>query len=473
MLFNSFEFALLFPAVFILYWSLKDRVRLQNYLLLLASYIFYGYWDWRFLSLIWLSTITDYIVGHLIRQAQVRNDVRRAKRWLLVSVGVNLGILGFFKYAGFFVDSFIELFSAAGISLEVSTLNIILPVGISFYTFQTMSYSIDVYRKKIEPCRDPLGFAVYVAFFPQLVAGPIERAKTLLPQILSRRSLTFDSVYTGLSLCVLGFFKKVYVADNLAPHVDRLFSLSDPTGTEVAFAAWLFAFQIYADFSGYSDIARGTARLLGIELRLNFRLPYFSANPQEFWHRWHISLSTWLRDYLYIPLGGNKGGSAKTYRNLMITMLLGGLWHGAAWTFVVWGAYQGALLAAHRAIIGRHPTGERVKRFHLAKSVRILLFFQLVCVGWLIFRAPSIASLGVMIEGLFSTWSWPEQVYLDALVAFVMPLLLYEGGSVLLRSSGLSQKTVGQVAYASMLGVIAYLTASMPAESIGFIYFQF
>ena len=333
MLFNSVQFVLFFVAVVVMHWAATPRWR--NPILLAASYIFYGMWDWRFLGLLLVSTFVDYSVGRLLEG----DRPERTRRALLAtSVTVNLGILGFFKYANFFADGFVDLAGSIGLAPGQFTLQVILPVGISFYTFQTMSYSIDVYRRRLEPCRSVVDFATYVAYFPQLVAGPIERAHNLLPRLQrTDRSIGRAEIESGLGLILLGLVKKVVLADGVASVADKAFS--DPSGLSfVAVAAGVVAFsiQIYGDFSGYTDIARGVSRLLGVELLLNFRQPYLARNITEFWRQWHISLSNWLRDYLYIPLGGNRRGSTLTVVNLMITMLLGGLWHGASWTFVFW-----------------------------------------------------------------------------------------------------------------------------------------
>jgi len=434
MVFNSLEFAAFFLLVFALYHALGHRA--QNALLLGASYVFYGAWDWRFGGLIALSTVVDYTVG--LKLAATDDDARR-KRWLMASVATNLGILGTFKYAGFFADSLAELAAVGGLDLPRVTTEIVLPVGISFYTFQTLSYTIDIYRRQLQPTRRFIDFALFVAFFPQLVAGPIERASRLLPQVLAPRRLTAAGFGSGCWLILRGLFKKVVLADNLAPLVDRVFeSGADVTGLEVLFGVYAFAWQIYGDFSGYSDMARGLSRLLGFELMLNFELPYLATSPRDFWRRWHISLSTWLRDYLYVPLGGNRGGGAFVVRNLMLTMLLGGLWHGAAWTFVVWGLYQGLLLVAHRSI---EPALERIAPAgafgaRLWWGLRVVVMFHLACAGWLIFRAESFADLARLVGAL--TGSVMGQVtasvsepglapaWLPVLAVLIVPVLLFQ-----------------------------------------------
>ena len=385
MTFVSFEFCVLFALVFVTFWSVGRAS--QNVLLLAASYVFYGWWDWRFLSLIAASTVLDYVVARAIQQASSAK-VRRAL--LLVSLLANLSLLGFFKYFNFFVDSLRAGLDGLGVGFlaDGPTLEIVLPVGISFYTFQTLSYTIDVYRGQLRACTSLIDFSLYVSFFPQLVAGPIERATHFLPQIYGERLLTWDRVSRGSYLILFGCFKKLAVADGVGPFVDGVFSDSSARGGELLVAVYLFAFQIYADFSGYSDIARGTAKLLGFDLMVNFRTPYFATNPSDFWRRWHISLSSWLRDYLYVPLGGNRRGRSRTYANLMTTMVLGGLWHGAAWNFVLWGFYQGALLCGFRLTQGDRPPTPSGLGVRLLKA---FLFFQLVCFGWLLFRCGSLS----------------------------------------------------------------------------------
>jgi alginate O-acetyltransferase complex protein AlgI len=373
----------------------------QNRLLLVASYVFYGAWDWRFLFLICASTVIDYICGIIIHESK---DAKKRKLFLLFSVFGNLFILGFFKYFNFFASNLQELLNIFGFSIQPRFLHIILPVGISFYTFQTMSYTIDIYYKKMKPTKKLFDFALFVAFFPQLVAGPIERAKHLLPQILSPRKVTPDKFYEGCYLIFWGLFLKVFVADNLARIVDPIFSSGPPyNGIKVLIALYAFAFQIFGDFAGYSNIARGLAKCMGFDIMVNFNLPYFATNPSEFWKRWHISLSSWLRDYLYIPLGGNRRGISMTYRNLGITMLLGGLWHGAAWTFVVWGAYQGALLIIYRLfqpLLKKIPSPKSIFVGKIWFSIRVIFFFHLICLGWLVFRARSMTQFFEMLQGL-------------------------------------------------------------------------
>ena len=407
MLFNSFEFLLFLPTVFAVYWILNlwtERPRglqVQNLLLLIASYVFYGWWDWRFLSLIAFSTVVDYAVGIQIAKANAREisadadesaRSRSAKRWLWVSLAVNLGLLGYFKYANFFIANWIEAWSAVGVTMDPWSLKVILPVGISFYTFQTLSYSIDIYRRRLQPTSNLIEFAAFVSFFPQLVAGPIERASALLPQIASRRKFDYPTAVSGLRLILWGLFKKVVVADTCAIYVNDVFAnYTDYSGPTLMMGAVFFAFQIYGDFSGYSDIAIGTARLFGIQLMTNFRMPYFSRDIAEFWRRWHISLSTWFRDYLYIPLGGSRVGKWKAVRNTFIIFLVSGFWHGANWTFIVWGLIH-ALLFLPLLLRGRNRQhtaniqgGPSLKEFR-----GMIGTFFVVTVAWVFFRGDSL-----------------------------------------------------------------------------------
>jgi D-alanyl-lipoteichoic acid acyltransferase DltB (MBOAT superfamily) len=418
MVFNSLHFVWFFVVVYSLYRVLPHRA--QNWLLLVASYYFYAAWDWRFLGLLVASTLVDYTCGRALAASR-KPATRRVL--LCLSLGFNLTLLGFFKYFNFFADNLYAVFGALGWQLDFVTVRVLLPVGISFYTFVTMSYVIDVYRREITPTRNLLDFAVFVAYFPHLVAGPILRASRLLPQIATPRTVSREQIRDGLWLIAWGFFQKIFVADNLASLVNMVFDpAATPTGVNVLLGAYAFAFQIYGDFAGYSNIARGTSKLMGIELIENFRFPYFVRTPQEFWRHWHISLSTWLRDYLYIPLGGSRGSAARTNCNLLITMVLGGLWHGAAWTFVLWGAYHGMLLIAFRA-------ADRVRAFHtwvtspgpLARTVSWAVMFHLTCYGWLIFRARSARQLTEMTRSLFTAFA-PSSVNVEGLL---VPLLMY------------------------------------------------
>ena len=400
MLFNSLEFAIFLPIVLLLYYGLRHKQ--QNILLLIASYIFYAFWDVRFLSLILISTIVDYTVGLWVERAREKENGRQAQIALTASLTVNLGLLAFFKYFNFFIESFVNLFTIFGITLSPTTLRIILPVGISFYTFQTLSYTIDVYRGQLKPTRNLLDFALFVAFFPQLVAGPIERAVNLLPQIQKPRFVTQTHLERGLYLILVGLLRKVAVADTAGLLADRYFiAPQNFTSLDLIAGILLYALQIYGDFAGYSNIARGVSYLLGFDLMRNFKHPYFAVNIADFWRRWHISLSTWLRDYLYIPLGGNRRGIRRTYVNLMITMLLGGLWHGASWNFIVWGGLHGLYLALHRYLtVVFPPSPTRGIRHNIYQVGSAFLTFCLVAFTWLFFRIPDWATTQTYLAGL-------------------------------------------------------------------------
>jgi D-alanyl-lipoteichoic acid acyltransferase DltB (MBOAT superfamily) len=408
--FNSLYFVAFFAVVMLAVFALRRIVWARNLFLLAASYFFYACWDWRFLGLILISTAVDYLCGRYLGVGRPGPQGERAKPRrklvLVASLVTNLGLLGFFKYYDFFIASAIEALAAIGVEAHPTTLRVVLPVGISFYTFQTLSYTIDVYRGRLPTERNLLNFALFVAFFPQLVAGPIERASHLLPQIRERRPMSLDRLYTGFWLICSGMFKKVVIADNAARVVEMVFADELPEGLMVLVGVYAFAIQIYCDFSGYTDIARGTARCLGFDLMLNFNLPYFAANPSAFWRRWHISLSTWLRDYLYIPLGGNQKGGRRTYFNLMATMTLGGLWHGAGWTFVLWGVYHGFLLCLHRALqpfLQRYLSPRGRVAGPVWKLLRVVVLFHLVCYGWLLFRAESMGQVRVFTMRLLAT----------------------------------------------------------------------
>ena len=434
MSFNSLHFAFFFILILSLVTLTRRNVRRRNWLLLLASYYFYGCWDYRFLSLIIISTLVDYVCGRLfdVRRIDLEHPpvrTRRHRYLVLASVATNLTILGFFKYFDFFVTSAAELLTNLGISAHPTTLNIILPVGISFYTFQTMSYSIDLYRGRVTTEHSLLNFAVYVAFFPQLVAGPIERAWRLLPQVRELRPVTWEMLYTGFYLICWGLFKKVVIADQIATVADNVFGAEEYSGLDVLLGVYAFAVLIYCDFSGYSDIARGAARCLGFDIMLNFNLPYFAVNPSDFWRRWHISLRSWLRDYLYIPLGGNRKGPYRTYVNLMITMILGGLWHGAAWTFILWGIYHGLLLTVHRAMtpwLRRWFNPRNAALASLWFWTRVVVFFHLVCLSWLLFRAESFGQAFDMSRSLVTGFALTLQaIEVPVLEVLLSCLLLF------------------------------------------------
>lgn len=406
MLFNSIDFAIFLPIVFILYWFVtNNNLKLQNLLIVIASYVFYGLWDWRFLSLIFFSTIVDYTVGLKLKNEE--NQFKR-KALLWASALVNLGFLGVFKYYNFFLENFITTFSFFGYEIQGNSLNIILPVGISFYTFQTLSYTIDVYKRKLEPTKDFISFSAFVSFFPQLVAGPIERATNLLPQFNRKRTFDYSEAVDGMRQILWGLFKKIVIADNCAGFADQIFNNSaEMNGSTLVLGALFFTFQIYGDFSGYSDIAIGTSRLFGFKLMRNFAFPYFSRDIAEFWRRWHISLSTWFRDYLYIPLGGSRGGTSMKIRNTFIIFIVSGFWHGANWTFIVWGAlnaiYFLPLLLSnknrkHLQIVAQNkylPTAKEL--------VMILTTFGLTVFAWIFFRAENMGHALEYISGILSS----------------------------------------------------------------------
>ena len=485
--FNSLYFAIFFAIVFSLTALLRNRVTPRNLVLLAASYLFYGWWDWRFLSLLWISTLFDYWCARVLdrrlegREPGTEARPRSDKAFLIASMALNLGFLGFFKYFNFFVDSAEASLAWMGFKAHLPTLKVILPVGISFYTFQSMSYVIDVYRGTMRAERSLLTFALYIAFFPQLVAGPIERATTLVPQLRRPNVITLPRVYSGAYLIAWGLIKKVVIADNVAHVADAAFAARNPSGGTALLGIYAFAIQIYCDFSGYTDVARGAARAMGFELMRNFDLPYFATNPSDFWRRWHISLSTWLRDYVYIPLGGNRKGPARTYVNLMLTMVLGGLWHGAAWTFVLWGAFHGLMLCVHRAaqpylrrwVDPQGPFSRRAWYF-----VRAFLFFQLVCLGWLLFRA---ASMGQVVRMLAAIWHGATTIdprvlgpgLLAVFVACAAVLLLVQLVQFVSKNHDVIWRLpvpVRAVLYAA--GILAFvLFGEYGGES--FIYFQF
>jgi alginate O-acetyltransferase complex protein AlgI len=405
MLFNSIDFAIFLPIMFLLYWFVANRnLKLQNFLIVVASYLFYGWWDWRFLGLILFSTLIDYSIG--VRLSNEQNRLKR-KILLCISIFVNLGFLCFFKYYNFFLDNFITAFSFLGAPINIRSLNIILPVGISFYTFQTLSYTIDVYKRKLKPTKDIIAFTAFVSFFPQLVAGPIERATNLLPQFYKKRVFDYDKAADGLRQILWGLFKKIVIADNSAQIANQIFNNSaEYSGSTLVLGAIFFTFQIYCDFSGYSDIAIGTSRLFGFNLKQNFAFPYFSRDIAEFWRRWHISLSTWFRDYLYIPLGGSRGGTLMKVRNTFIIFIVSGFWHGANWTFVVWGVLN-ALYFLPLLLLKKNRTNTNIvaegKYLPTLKEVyQISVTFSLTVLAWVFFRAESIGHAWSYLSTIFS-----------------------------------------------------------------------
>lgn len=397
MSFVSVAFFVFLPIVFAVYWLLGRHLRWQNLCLLLASYVFYGWWDWRFLILILITSLSSFASGLWLERTQHRKAV------VASNIILNLGILGTFKYYDFFVENLQHLFLQLGYSLDVPTLRLILPVGISFYTFQSLSYTIDVYRGKLHATKDVVAFFVYIAFFPQLVAGPIERATHLLPQMLGARTFCYDEAVDGLRRMLWGFFKKMVVADNCAVAVNLIWeNYAEADALTLIAGMLLFTFQIYGDFSGYSDIAIGVSKLFGIKLMENFRLPYFSRSIGEFWRRWHISLMTWFRDYLYIPLGGSRKGSVRTMLNVFIVFLLSGLWHGANWTYVAWGGYNACLLTIGRWLGANHQSPQ--SDIPTWRSIpRVIFTFLLVAIGWIVFRSATLAEACDYLTRLFTT----------------------------------------------------------------------
>lgn len=470
MIFNSYAFALFFPIVFILYWLLsKKNIIYQNVLLLVASYIFYGWWDWRFLFLLVFSTSLDYYTG--IKMYDSKTAIGK-KAWFWISIGVNLGFLGFFKYYNFFIDSLQESLKGIGFQSNFSTLDIILPVGISFYTFHGLSYVIDIYKDKIKPEKDIVTYSLFVSFFPLLVAGPIERATHLLPQLKTKRYFTDKYFREGLFQIAMGFFRKMVIADSLAVYVDSIYGNAEVhNSSSLVLASVFYAFQIYFDFSGYSDIAIGTAKLFGIRLLDNFNLPYFSKSLTEFWRRWHMSLSFWLRDYLYISLGGNRKGIRITYRNLMITMLLGGLWHGASWNFVIWGGIHGLVLSLEKFSFQKL----KINDFGFLGGI---MTFAIVVIAWVFFRSPDIQSSLFIISKFFSfDYGVPFIGNINTMLNSVLVLLIGLGfdvymfkKNIAIASYGSSIKTISLITllcFFSMLIILFYST------STNFIYFQF
>jgi D-alanyl-lipoteichoic acid acyltransferase DltB (MBOAT superfamily) len=493
MLFNSIAFALFLPLVFMLYWFVFNRsIKQQNLLILVASYFFYGCWDWRFLGLIFISSLSDFILGQRIASA---NRQPRKKALLVTSLIINLGILGFFKYYNFFTDSFIALFAMGGIELEPSTLVILLPVGISFYTFQTISYTIDIYRGKLQPTKNVIAFFAFVSFFPQLVAGPIERAIDLLPQFMRKRKFNRKQAVSGCRQMLWGLFKKVVIADTLATYVEVIYSNPESHyGLLVLAATVLFTFQVYCDFSGYSDIAIGTAKLFNFQLTMNFRTPLFSKSMKEFWGRWHITLSTWFRDYLYIPMGGNKVSKGRWYFNLFFTFLISGLWHGASWAFAIWGALNGMYLIVEAQTASFFKAFNRMTGLaqlpQLLKLMRMGITFSLFAFSLMIFRAESGEDAWTLITHLPQGWTsqlasvtqaktslaslFPDAASTNLLIA---SFIIFLTGDIIIRNKGIDQSLAilprkGRIAiYYFVIGW--FLMCGAFNEPQEFVYFQF
>ncbi len=470
MLFNSLIFVPFVLIVLGLYYSMPFRW--QNWMLLIASCIFYGCWDWRYLILLLFSTSIDFIVGQKLHDAH--SPVVK-KKLLLFSCVVNLSILGFFKYFNFFIDSASYMLSVLHLGKLGAHVTVLLPVGISFYTFHAMSYTIDIYRDKLNPIRNFADYMLFVLYFPQLVAGPIARASLLIPQVANPRKIKRSQIAEGIWLIFWGYIKKCLIADNLAPVANLVFEAKHiPNGVQCLLAIYAFAIQIYCDFSGYTDIARGLGKVMGFELSLNFNLPYIACNPPEFWQRWHISLSSWLRDYLYIPLGGNRKGTFMTYRNLVLTMVIGGLWHGAAWHFVLWGAYHGLILVLHRLIFGK-KADKGVPASALNKNLSRICMFHLTCFGWLLFRVRDVSQLTESLHSLTS------RLVLDASAVTMLSSLVLFGGILAVmelwiqnsddpRKRPMWNMGLGPVAVTilALLFMLLY-----PQSQQAFLYFQF
>ena len=486
MLFNSIDFAIFLPIVFVLYWFVaKGSYKYQNIILVLASYVFYGWWDWRFLFLILFSSVVDYTIGLKLAE---EHKAKQRKILLLISVFVNLGLLGFFKYYNFFIDNFTTVFSFFGNKIQANTLNIILPVGISFYTFQTLSYTIDVYRKQLKPTKDFIAFSVFVSFFPQLVAGPIERATQLLPQFKTKRTFNYTEAKNGMRQILWGLFKKIVIADSCAIFVEDIFlNYANYSGTTLIIGAVLFAFQIYGDFSGYSDIAIGTSKLFGIKLMTNFKTPYFSRNIAEFWRRWHISLSTWFRDYLYIPLGGSRTSKTLAIRNIFIIFIVSGAWHGANWTFIIWGALN-ALYFLPSFILKknkRYATAEQKSQLFpsITEIVNMFITFTMTVFAWIFFRSKSVGEAVSYITNIFNSEGFfninalkSYEISIKPLVVYLLFFLLVDWyyrhkNVVFLEQTSTKKETLFR--YVLYVTTVVSIMLSIKNEASSFIYFQF
>lgn len=460
-----------------MYWLIGNkRIKQQNLLIAISSYVFYGWWDWRFLFLILFSSLIDYTIG-LKLNSEDKPSKRKVLLW--ISICVNLGFLGFFKYYNFFVDSLIESFTFFGGQLSINTLNIILPVGISFYTFQTLSYTIDVYNRKLEPTKDFLAFMAFVSFFPQLVAGPIERATNLLPQFHKRREFVYENAVDGLRQALWGLFKKVVIADNCATYANMIFNnQQEYSGSTLLLGAFFFAFQIYGDFSGYSDIAIGISRLFGFNLKRNFAFPYFSRDIAEFWRRWHISLSTWFRDYLYIPLGGSRGGTKMKIRNTFIIFIVSGFWHGANWTFVIWGAlnaiYFLPLLLLKKNRVNTNLVAEGKYLPTVKELFQMLLTFFITLIAWVFFRADNVTNAFIYIKNIFSEslFSKPDIIPITVLglvCLFITIEWLGRAGEYAIEKIDFLNKPLRWSFYMLLIVLMFVYTG----EQQEFIYFQF
>lgn len=479
MLFNSIEFAVFLPIVFALYWFITNKsLKLQNLLIVVSSFIFYGWWDWRFLLLLVFSASVDYFVG--IGLSHQQNKQKR-QRLLLLSIIVNLGILGFFKYYNFFAESFIDAFSFLGMKPSIRSLNIVLPVGISFYTFQALSYSIDVYKRKLEPTKDIAAYFAFISFFPQLVAGPIERATHLLPQFYKKRIFEYQDGTEGMRLILWGLFKKVVVADNCAVFVNAVFAdYANATSLQLILGVVFFAFQIYGDFSGYSDMALGIARLFGFNLMTNFKTPYFSRDIAEFWRRWHISLTTWFRDYVYIPIGGSKNGKGKAILNTFIVFIVSGFWHGANWTFIAWGSLNALffipLLLLNKNRSNLNTVAEERGYPNLIEVFQISTTFILICISWVLFRSESLTDAIHYLTHIFDPGKGVGNIEVGiSLLLVIIAVLIYFDWNFRTEVVPFSNWTKSlpkrYSAYLIVILLIAFYGAYINPQS--FIYFQF
>lgn len=469
MLFNSLDFAIFLPVVFLLFWTVgRNSAKTQNWILLVSSYYFYGCWDERFLTLLAFSSSFDYFVGAALhRQA----DGRKRKLLFWSSVLVNLTLLGFFKYYNFFTDSFENAFAFFGQPISLGSLKVILPVGISFYTFQSMSYAFDIYKRELEPVKDIVPFMTFVAFFPHMVAGPIQRASFFLPQFLTQKVFSYDLASKGLKLMLFGFFMKVVVADRVGLYVNAVYNNVDMhNGWSYLMATLFFAFQIYGDFAGYSLIAIGCALLFGFYMSPNFNRPYLSGSFREFWSRWHMSLSTWFKDYLYIPLGGNRGSKARTYSNLFTTFVVSGLWHGANWTFVIWGAIHGGLQILERA-------AQELKLPKIPRPFNLILVFAGVCIAWVFFRAATVQDAFQVIGGMFTKLQGSPYIGDIGIFAFsvvgVLMLIVVEIIQEYYPNVSLLHHRMAPVRYATIVSMVAWIITLGVFDRSQFIYFQF
>jgi len=482
MFFNSIEFAIFLPIVFILYWFVTViNLKLQNFLIVVSSYFFYGWWDWRFLFLILFSTIVDYSIGMVLK---TENNQTKRKVLLWTSILVNLGFLGFFKYYNFFLENFVTAFSFLGNPINPQGLNIILPVGISFYTFQTLSYTIDVYKRNLTATKDFVAFSAFVSFFPQLVAGPIERATNLLPQFYKKRTFDYSKAVDGLRQILWGLFKKIVIADNCAEFANQIFNNSgDLNGSTLVLGAIFFTFQIYGDFSGYSDIAIGTSRLFGFDLTQNFNFPYFSRDIAEFWRRWHISLSTWFRDYLYIPLGGSRGGTWMKVRNTFIIFIVSGFWHGANWTFIIWGTLNAIYFLPLLLTNNNRNNLETVAQGKFFPSIKelsfMLLTFGMTVFAWIFFRAENIGHAisyisEILSPSFFSIPKFPgiRKPLITIILVLIFVLIEWTGreGQFAIEGFGRGRNKLFRWGFYLIIIIIIYLFNSSSQE---FIYFQF